>query len=166
MTRVIKPESGEEPQALRPDMRSIIELLSYDLVSLPTPFGASNSEGMRCEKNRQVLRCVVEHMSLPTPFGGRSGASSGPRWADYRSGKTLVEAAAGRPSGRRHPSQPGVWGHQPPSLYMSLNYSRGMPTRRGRNRRWSPQERQTLRKNFTQLCIVSHVAAQRGGAPA
>jgi len=22
-------------------------------------------------------------MSIPTPFGGRSGASSGPRWADH-----------------------------------------------------------------------------------
>ena len=77
-------------------MRSILEQPSYDLATIPTPFGALNSEGMRCEKNHQVLRMVVKLMSLPTPFGGRSGASSGPRWADYRSGKTGTEAAAGR----------------------------------------------------------------------
>jgi len=29
----------------------------------------------------------------------------------------VIEAAAGRPSGRRLLSQTGAWGHQPPSLY-------------------------------------------------
>ena len=38
--------------------------------------------------------------SFPTPFGGRSGASSGPRWADYRfGGGPVIEAAAGRHHG-------------------------------------------------------------------
>jgi hypothetical protein len=67
----------------------------------------------------------VEFTSIPTPFGGRRDASSGRGWADYRvrenvvdnfiksiqklspDKKTGIEAAAGRPSGRRHLSQPG-----------------------------------------------------------
>jgi len=92
------------------------------LMSTPTPCGASNSEGMRCEKNREVLR-------------SRSGASSGPRWARTLSGqagdeslyrylfmdsthaKPVIESRRGSaPAGAAAPIAKGVWGHQPPSL--------------------------------------------------
>jgi hypothetical protein len=39
----------------------------------------------------------------------------------------VIKAAAGRPSGRRHSSQMGVWGSQPPSVIPEEAYFHGKP---------------------------------------
>lgn len=49
---------------------------------------------------------------------------------------------------------------------MQRNRLWGMPTRRGRNRRWSPQERQIQREKLTLLCTLSHHVIRIRGAPA
>lgn len=85
--------------------------------------------------SQSVFPEMIEIGGLPA-----SGPLAGHGGADYRVRKNLMEksgvalkgvflisqtgneAAAGRPSGRRHPSHLGVWGHQTPSLSWEHNF--------------------------------------------
>jgi hypothetical protein len=70
------------------------------------------------QKVRSRTLKIVDSRALEITMVPRLGASPRHGGSDYRFLKPVTEAAAGRPSGRRHPSQSGAWGHQPPSLIL------------------------------------------------
>jgi len=109
------------------------------------------SGGFSMQTGKRLPDAFQEFMSIPTPFGGRSAASAGPRWADYRVRKTLtnysgchfseisraektgIDTAAGCPSGRRHTSQPGdahAAGAEPPRASINTKKIPGKVTSR------------------------------------
>ena len=88
-------------------------------------------------------------------------ASSGP----------VIEAAAGRPSGRRLLSQPGVWGHQPPSMDRSMRPRNRepvainsptekviRPARTGGMPPWRGQSISGVPENVKKTCLTGSIA--------
>jgi hypothetical protein len=87
---------------------------SYPVLRVKVPPCCTTSpplgDGAQCDRAGSVTGNTLSHTGTPHEELLFAGLLS----------ETVIGAAAGRPSGRRHPSHPGAWGHQPPSLYRKI----------------------------------------------